>query len=128
MLEDHAIGTLVDSDTDSDTASDKEAGDKETGSDAGQGNVFRLLAGLPIAGVLDHRVGTLANATIEAILADPDTVFRRLVVDPHTGRLLDAGAATYQPGRHLARTVRKRDLHCRFPGCMTAARSATSTM
>ena len=113
VLEDRTVGTLVDVDTDSDT---------ETGSDAGRGNVFRLLTGLPIAGVLDHRVGTLTNATIEAILADPDTVFRRLVVDPDTGWLLDAGAATYQPGRHLARTVRKRDLHCRFPGCATAAR------
>ena len=118
VLEDRAIGTFVDVDTDS----DKETGDKETGSDAGRGNVFRLLTGLPIAGVLDHRVGTLTNATIEGILADPDTVFRRLVVDPDTGWLLDAGAATYQPGRHLARTVRKRDLHCRFPGCATAAR------
>ena len=118
VLEDHAIGTLVDVDTESDA----ETGDTETGSDAGQGNVFRLLAGLPLAGVLDHRVGTLANATIKAILADPDTVFRRLVVDPDTGWLLDAGAATYHPGRHLARTVRKRDLHCRFPGCATAAR------
>ena len=123
VLEDCAIGTLVDVDTDSaKETGDKETGDKETGSDAGQGNVFRLLAGLPIAGVLDHRVGTLTNATIEAILADPDTVFRRLVVDPDTGWLLDAGAATYQPGRHLARTVRKRDLHCRFPNCNVAAR------
>ena len=113
VLEDRTVGTLVDVDTDS---------DKETGSDAGRGNVFRPLTGLPIAGVLDHRVGTLTNATIESILADPDTVFRRLVVDPDTGWLLDAGAATYQPGRHLARTVRKRDLHCRFPGCATAAR------
>jgi len=118
VLEDRTIGTLVDVDADS----DKESGDKGIGSAAGHGNVFRLLTGLPIAGVLDHRVGTLTTATIEAILADPDTVFRRLVVDPDTGWLLDAGAATYQPGRHLARTVRKRDLHCRFPGCATAAR------
>ena len=89
--------------------------------DAIHGNVFRILTGLPSA-VLDHRVGTIKSATIEAILADPDTVFRRLVVDPDTGWLLDSGATTYQPGRHLARTVRKRDLHCRFPGAATAAR------
>jgi hypothetical protein len=88
----------------------------------GHANVYRLLAGLPSVGVLDHRVGTLTPATIEAILADPDTVFRRLVADPDTGWLLDAGATTYQPGRHLARTVRKRDRHCRFPGCATTAR------
>ena len=51
-------------------------------------------------------------------------MFRRLVVDPDTGWLLDAGAMTYQPDRHLVRTVRKRDLYCRFPGCVTAARIA----
>ncbi len=73
-------------------------------------------------GVLDHKVGTLTCETIEAILADPDTVFRRLVIDPDTGWLLDSGATTYHPGQHLARAVRKRDLTCRFPGCSTAAR------
>jgi len=92
--------------------------DREVGHD----NVLRLLTGLPTAGVLDHRVGTLSSATIQAILADPDTVFRRLVVDPDTGWLMDAGATSYHPGRHLARMVRKRDLTCRFPGCGTAAR------
>ena len=108
-MEDLATGALVDA-------------DQDAGQNVKNGNVIRLLAGLPTAGVLDHRVGTLTSATIEAILADPDTVFRRLVVDPDTGWLIDAGATTYQPGRHLARTVRKRDLYCRFPGCATAAR------
>jgi hypothetical protein len=127
VAEDAATGALVDADQhqpgqekagrDVDTVADI-----DVGPDAKNGNVFRLLSGLPTAGVLDHRVGTLTSATIERILADPDTVFRRLVVDPDTGWLLDAGATTYQPGRHLARTVRKRDLHCRFPGCATAAR------
>jgi len=118
VLEDAATGALVDADQGN-------AGhevDSVAGGDVGRGNVLRLLTGLPTVGVLDHRVGTLTSATIEAILADPDTVFRRLVVDPDTGWLLDAGAATYHPGRHLARTVRKRDIHCRFPGCATAAR------
>jgi hypothetical protein len=108
VLEEAATGSLVDAD---------QHGDQDTA----QGNVFRLLAGLPTT-VLDHRVGALTSETIEAILTDPDTVFRRLVVDPDTGWLIDAGAHTYQPGRHLARTVRKRDLHCRFPGCAAAAR------
>ena len=123
VLEDAATGALVDADQQN--ASQDIAGqsvDTVAERDAGRSNVLRLLSGLPKAGVLDHRVGTLTSATIERILADPDTVFRRLVVDPDTGWLLDAGATTYQPGRHLARTVRKRDLHCRFPGCATAAR------
>ena len=53
---------------------------------------------------------------------DPDTLFRRLVIDPDTGWVTGAGATTYHPGRYLARIVRKRDLYCRFPGCATAAR------
>ncbi|MHB8185750.1 MAG: HNH endonuclease signature motif containing protein [Dermatophilaceae bacterium] len=148
VLEDAATGTLVDADqhsadrhsadrhsadqhsadrhsADQHSADRHIAGrdsDNEADTHAGRGNVLRLLTGLPTTAVLDHRVGTLTPATIEAILADPDTVFRRLVVDPDTGWLLDAGATTYQPGRHLARAVRKRDLHCRFPGCATAAR------
>ncbi len=73
-------------------------------------------------GVLDQRAGTLTPEMIEQIVFDPDTVFRRLVIDPDTGWVVDAGATTYHPGRHLARIVRKRDLRCRFPGCGTAAR------
>jgi hypothetical protein len=79
-------------------------------------------AGAARPGWVVERAGTLTSAGIEAILADPDTVFRRLVIDPDTGWLVDAGASTYHPGRHLARMVRKRDLHCRFPGCATPAR------
>ena len=79
-------------------------------------------AGAARPGWVVERAGTLTSASIEAILADPDTVFRRLVIDPDTGWLVDAGASTYHPGRHLARMVRKRDLHCRFPGCATPAR------
>jgi len=129
VVEDRATAALVDADQNTtDHAAENpntlDAGRNAKGDndeDVGSGNVFRLLSGLPTA-VLDHRVGTLQSATIEAILADPDTVFRRLVVDPDTGWLRDAGATTYHPGRHLARTVRKRDLGCRFPGCGVSAR------
>jgi len=128
-LEDRVTGALVDADQHTVGAASQHGGQHDAlGSspprhdpDAIHGNVFRILTGLPSA-VLDHRAGTLTSATIEAILADPDTVFRRLVVEPDTGWLRDAGATAYQPGRHLARTVRKRDLHCRFPGCATPAR------
>jgi len=105
VLEDHSTAVLVDADQVVEDAS-----------------VVRLLRGLPRVGVLDHRVGTVTSETIEAILTDPDTVFRRLVIDPDTGWLLDSGATTYHPGRHLAKTIRKRDVLCRFPGCATAAR------
>jgi hypothetical protein len=90
--------------------------------EGGAGVVVRLLAGLPAVGVLDQRAGTLTREMIEQIVFDPDTAFRRLVIDPDTGWVTGAGATTYHPGRHLARIVRKRDLRCRFPGCGTPAR------
>jgi len=125
VLEQAATGLLVDADQHIGQDIDRDAV-RDTGWvggwGGGPGAVVRVLAGLPAVGVLDQRAGTLTSASIEAILADPDTVFRRLVIDPDTGWLVDAGASTYHPGRHLARMVRKRDLHCRFPGCATPAR------
>jgi hypothetical protein len=115
--------------TDHDTRDHDTRGHRGTGHGTGgvdgegaRGAVVRLLAGLPAVGILDQRAGTLTREVIEQILADPDTVFRRLVIDPDTGWVVDAGATTYHPARHLARLVRKRDLHCRFPGCAAAAR------
>jgi len=99
-----------------------DSGRSQHGPDSAHGAVVRLLAGLPVVGVLDQRAGTLTREVIESIVFDPDTVFRRLVIDPDTGWVTGAGATTYHPGRHLARIVRKRDLYCRFPGCATAAR------
>ena len=72
-------------------------------------------------------MGTLTREVIEQIVFDPDTVFRRLVIDPDTGWVVNAGATTYHPGRQLARLVRKRDLHCRFPVVPPRPGSATST-
>ena len=139
VWEEAATGLLMDTDQDDDPRQSGDGSHDRSGAGAAKragpgsgrsrhgphdapGAVARLLAGLPAVGVLDQRAGTLTSATIEAILADPDTVFRRLVIDPDTGWVTGAGATTYHPGRHLAETVRKRDLHCRFPGCATPAR------
>jgi hypothetical protein len=125
VLEQAATGLLVEADQHAGEQTGQQPG-QQTGQDTGWGDgpgaVVRVLAGLPAVGVLDQRAGTLTSASIEAILADPDTVFRRLVIDPDSGWLVDAGATTYRPGRHLAVVVRKRDLHCRFPNCATPAR------
>jgi hypothetical protein len=59
--------------------------------------------------VLDQRAGTLTREMIEQIASDPDTLCRRLVIDPDSGLVIDAGATTYHPGRHLALIVRRRD-------------------
>jgi Domain of unknown function (DUF222) len=135
LLANAAVSTVVDLALPAGFATDQESTDQHStdqhitgqakrdgAQESGPGAVVRPLAGLPAVGVLDQRAGTLTREMIEQIVFDPDTVFRRLVIDPDTGWLVDAGATTYHPGRHLARIVRKRDLHCRFPGCATPAR------
>lgn len=46
-----------------------------------------------------------------------DAKWRRLVVDPVTGHLLDYGSVVYRPPRALAEYIVARDRRCRFPGC-----------
>lgn len=46
-----------------------------------------------------------------------DATWRRLLTDPDTGHLLDLSPHRYQPPARLARWVRARDQHCRWPGC-----------
>uniref|UniRef100_UPI002607F88B HNH endonuclease signature motif containing protein n=1 Tax=Pseudonocardia sp. TaxID=60912 RepID=UPI002607F88B len=46
-----------------------------------------------------------------------DSVWRRLLVDPASGTLLDYGRTVYRPPAGLADFVRGRDVTCRTPGC-----------
>jgi hypothetical protein len=55
-----------------------------------------------------------------------DAVWRRLLVDPASGALLDYGRTVYRPPAGLADHVRGRDITCRAPGCRRA--SATSEL
>ena len=50
-----------------------------------------------------------------------DAVWRRLVVDPLSGALLDHGRTTYRPPKALADFVRARDQVCRLPICSRRA-------
>lgn len=91
----------------------------------GEGGSPRSPGGAPTdcrVGVAQHRVGIILNATVTAWLADPDTRLRLHEADPVTGTLLRHDPTIYRPGAALARTVRARDGHCRFPGCTTDAR------
>jgi hypothetical protein len=47
----------------------------------------------------------------------PDARWTRLVTDPLTGILIDAGRTKYRIPKHLRDAVRLRDLTCRFPMC-----------
>lgn len=53
---------------------------------------------------------------------DPTGTWRRLVVDPLSGKPLDYGTTTYEPPQHLADHVITRDGSCAFPFCNAQAR------
>jgi hypothetical protein len=59
--------------------------------------------------------GPVAASVVQALAADAD--WRRLVVEPVTGHLLDYGSLIYRPPQKLKDFVVARDRHCRFPGC-----------
>ncbi len=50
-----------------------------------------------------------------------DGRWRRMVLDPLTGALLDLGTTSYQPSAALARFVKNRDRSCIFPTCNRSA-------
>lgn len=63
--------------------------------------------------------GPIAASIIRAHAADAD--WRRMVVDPVTGYLLDHGNVIYRPPQELTDFVVARDRRCRFPGCCRKA-------
>ncbi len=50
-----------------------------------------------------------------------DGKWRRMILDPQTGGLLDLGHSAYKPSAALARFVKTRDRACPFPNCNRAA-------
>jgi Domain of unknown function (DUF222) len=56
-----------------------------------------------------------------ALAFSPDSTWRRLVIDPVHGQLLDYGRTTYRPPAALDDHVRARDHTCRTPGCTVPA-------
>ena len=79
-------------------------------------------AGLVRAQGGHQRPGRAAAAgAVNAILADPDTIFRLGTAHPHTGAVEHLDEQTYRPGAKLARLVRARDGTCRYPGRATPA-------
>ncbi|MEI6362054.1 MAG: HNH endonuclease signature motif containing protein, partial [Actinomycetes bacterium] len=60
---------------------------------------------------------------VRDLIADPRVAvtLRRLVTDPVTGHLLDAGRRAYQAPAALRAFIAARDGTCRFPGCARRA-------
>ncbi len=75
-------------------------------------------------GLCDDPVAVLGAGDIPAEVARElaaDASFRRAIVDPVSGHLLDYGRRTYSIPEPLRRYVQARDQVCRFPGCRRSA-------
>jgi hypothetical protein len=65
--------------------------------------------------------GPVAADQAREVAGTHDALWRRLVVDPQSGALLDHGATTYRPSAAVTRFVRARDIECRSPICRRTA-------
>jgi hypothetical protein len=66
-----------------------------------------------LAGELDH-VGLIDAETVQRIACDATVA---IAVDDDVGRTMYEGRARRFPNRAQRREVKRRDRHCRFPGC-----------
>ena len=66
-------------------------------------------------------VGAITPEVARALAAGG--TWRRVVLDPFSGTVLDVGRTSYRPPADLARLVRERDGTCVAPGCTVPARS-----
>jgi hypothetical protein len=91
----------------------------------GRRQQVQYLIDLPsLLGLADNPAELLGYGPIPAALVRDragEADWRRLVVDPVTGYLLDFGHKVYRPPAELADYVTARDRRCRFPGCNTRA-------
>ena len=67
-------------------------------------------------------IGVIGGDIVAGILAKFDTRIARVLLDEHTGVVIETGIKDYLPNRAMRRFVQQRDGHCRFPGCRRNAR------
>ncbi len=61
--------------------------------------------------------GHIPDWLVREIASDPGSTWSRLITDPATGQLLEAGADKYRSPASLARLIKARDRECTQPGC-----------
>jgi len=93
-----------------------------------QPNISVIVGLETLAGVEDEPgwldgYGPITADTARALAADETGTWRRLVIDPIFGQVIDYGTTTYRPPTHLAELVIARDGTCTFPPCNRPARS-----
>jgi hypothetical protein len=87
----------------------------------------QLVVDLPtLLGLAQHPAelvgyGPLPASAARAMAAD--ATWQRLVVEPVTGHLLDAGTTRYRPSQQLTDYILTRSRTCAFPACATPAPS-----
>jgi len=67
--------------------------------------------------------GPITADTARALAADDTGTWRRLVIDPIFGQVIDYGTTRYRPPTHLTELVIARDGTCVFPTCNRPARA-----
>ncbi|MFC3450844.1 HNH endonuclease [Amycolatopsis speibonae] len=65
--------------------------------------------------------GPIPDWLAREIASDPDSTWSRLITNPATGQLLEAGADKYRAPASLARLIMARDRECTQPGCHVPA-------
>ncbi|MDQ1484202.1 MAG: hypothetical protein QOF35_2278 [Actinomycetota bacterium] len=71
-------------------------------------------------------IGVIGGDVIAGILAKFDTRIARVLLDEHTGVVIETGIKTYLPNPAMRRFIQQRDGHCRFPGCPRQAKRCES--
>ncbi|GLY64966.1 hypothetical protein Atai01_15850 [Amycolatopsis taiwanensis] len=61
--------------------------------------------------------GPIPSEIARQIMADPNSVWRKITCDPASGAVLDVGRTRYRPPAALDELIRVRDRTCRAPGC-----------
>ena len=66
-------------------------------------------------------IGVIGGDVVAGILDKFDTRIARVLLDEHTGIVIETRIKDYLPNKAMRRFVQARDGHCRFPGCARTA-------
>ena len=67
-------------------------------------------------------IGVIGGDVVAGILDRFDTRIARVLLEERTGVVIETSITEYLPNRAMRRFIRRRDGHCRFPGCTRGAK------